>query len=190
MGKKIEEIEKALKCYQPDTDAYPDDYFAFIICKEAYKSAKQGNYGVGSLMASPSWDIILTGQNQVFEPYFRSDLHAEMVVVNYFEDQYPDVTDMSGYRLYSSIEPCPMCLARLIANGVGTIKFVAPDASGGMVQTMGNLPPSWINLSKRQSFQQAEASPHLQELAYDIFMFNLGECRVKLFHRRVVAHIG
>ena len=44
---------------------------------------------------------------------------------------------MSGYNQYSSIEPCPMCVARLIATGVGTVKFVAPDASGGMVQTMG-----------------------------------------------------
>lgn len=183
MGKKIEEIEKALKSYEPDLKAYPDDYFAFITCEEAYKSAKQGNYGVGSIMVSPSGDVICRGGNQVFEPYFRSDLHAEMVVLNYFEDQYQDVDDMGSYKLYSSIEPCPMCLARLIAAGVGTVKFITPDASGGMIQTMNNLPPSWINLSKRQSFLQAEASPYIQELAYDIFMSNLLECREKLFSR-------
>ena len=187
MKRKIEDIEKAIETYKPNVEAYPDDYFAFITCKEAYKSIKNGNYGVGSLMVSPSGDIIFTGQNQVFKPYFRSDFHAEMVVLNYFEDQYQDADDMSGYKLYSSIEPCPMCMARLIANGVGTVKFVAPDVSGGMVQTMDKLPPSWINLSKRQSFLQAQASTYIQELAYDIFMFNLPECREKLFSRQCAA---
>ena len=183
MGKKIEEIQKALKSYVPDIKTYPDDYFAFITCKEAYNSLKQGNYGIGSIMVSPSGDIISRGHNQVFKPYFRSDLHAEMVVLNDFEDRYQDVKDMSGYTLYSSIEPCPMCLARLISTGVGTVKFVMPDANGGMVQAMDNLPPSWINLSKRQSFLQAESSSYVQELVYEIFMFNLPECREKLFSR-------
>jgi cytosine deaminase len=106
-----------------------------------------------------------------------------MVVLNHFEDEYIQVKDIGDYKLYSSIEPCPMCLARLIAGGVGTVKFVTPDASGGMVQTMDNLPPSWINLSERQFFSQAAASPNIQELAYDIFMLNLLECRRKLFDR-------
>ena len=187
MKKKIEEIEKTINVYRPDVDAYPDDYFALATCIEAFKSVKEGNYGVGSLMVSPSGDIISRGHNQVFKPYFRSDLHAEMIVLNYFEDQYQDVDDMSGYKLYSSIEPCPMCLTRLIATGVGTVKFVAPDVSGGMVQTMDKLPVSWINLSKRQSFLQAEASPNIQELANDIFMFNLLGCREKLFSRQCAA---
>jgi len=187
MKRNIEEIEKAIDVYRPDVDAYPDDYFALATCIEAFKSVKEGNYGVGSLMVSPSGDIISRGHNQVFKPYFRSDLHAEMIVLNYFEDQYQDVDDMSGYKLYSSIEPCPMCLARLIATGVGTVKFVAPDVSGGMVQTMDKLPPSWINLSKGQSFLQAEASPYIQELANDIFMFNLLGCREKLFSRQCAA---
>ena len=38
MGKKIEEIQKALKSYEPDIETYPDDYFAFITCKESYNS--------------------------------------------------------------------------------------------------------------------------------------------------------
>jgi len=182
--KKIEEIEKAVEAYKPDVEAYPDDYFALITCKEACKAVKEGNYGIGSLIVSPSGDIIFRAHNQVFKPYFRSDLHAEMMVLNYFEDQYQDADDMSGYKLYSSIEPCPMCVARLIANGVGTVKFIAPDISGGMVQAMDKLPVSWINLSKRQSFSQAEASSYIQELANDIFMFNLLGCREKLFSRQ------
>jgi len=184
MKKKIEEIEKAVEAYKPDVEVYPDDYFALITCKEACKAVKEGNYGIGSLMVPPSGNILCTGHNQVFKPYFRSDLHAEMMVLNYFEDQYQDINDMSGYKLYSSIEPCPMCVARLIANGVGTVKFVAPDVSGGMVQAMDKLPPSWINLSKRQSFLQAESSPYILELANGIFISNLPECREKLFSRR------
>jgi tRNA(Arg) A34 adenosine deaminase TadA len=183
MGKGLKEIEKALGSYEPEIDAYPDDYFALITCQEAFQSVKQGNYGIGSILVSPSGEVMFRAHNQVFNPYFRSDLHAEMVVMNQFEDRYRDVADMSGFTLYSSIEPCPMCAARLIASGVGTVKYVSGDSNGGMVETMDRLPPSWVNLSKRQSFVQAEASPRVKELACNIFMFNLLECRERLFRR-------
>ena len=36
MGKALEEIEKALSSYEPEIDAYPDDYFALIGMYQAY----------------------------------------------------------------------------------------------------------------------------------------------------------
>jgi cytosine deaminase len=183
MQNELSEIEKRLQTYEPSRETYPDDDLALMTCEEAFTAVTEGNYGVGSIIVSASGDVLFRGHNQVFHPYFRSDLHAEMVVMNAFEDHYRDISDMKGYRLYCSIEPCPMCIARVIAAGVGTVKYVAPDSGGGMVQTMMHLPQSWINLSKRQSFSQAQASPFVKQLALDIFMSNLLEMREKLFSR-------
>jgi len=177
-------IKTALDTYQPDTARYADDLFALLACQEAYRAVLQGNYGVGSLIVAASGEVLVRGHNQVFSPYFRSDLHAEMVVMNEFEDRYRDIVDMGGYTLYTSLEPCPMCLTRLICAGIGTVKYVAPDQSGAMGQFAHHLPPNWVNLSQHQSFLKANASPQLQALAYDIFMLNLPEMRQKLFDRR------
>ena len=183
MQNKLSEIEKRLQTYEPSTGTYPDDDFALITCEEAFIAVTEGNYGVGSIIVSSSGEILFKGHNQVFHPYFRSDLHAEMVVMNAFEDHYRHISNMKGYKLYCSIAPCTMCIARLLSAGIGTVKYVAPDSGGGMVQTMMRLPQSWINLSKRQSFSQAQASPFVKQLAHDIFMLNLLEMRKKLFSR-------
>ena len=87
----------------------------------------------------------------MFSPYFRSDLHAEMVVMNIFEERHPEIDTMQGYTLVSSIEPCLMCFARLPAGGVPTVKFLAEDAWGGMVNRRQHLPAAWQRLGQRRS---------------------------------------
>ena len=76
-----------------------------------------------------------------------------------------------------------MCLARLITSGVGTVKYVAPDPTGGMVHLMGNLPPVWQNLAERQSFPQAQVSPDMIQFANEIFLLNADELNTKLVNR-------
>ncbi len=83
-----------------------------------------------------------------------------------------------------------MCLTRLIAAGIGTVKFVAQDQSGAMSQFLLNLSGNWHSLAKSQSFRQAEASPSLRQLAYDIFALTLPDSRSKLFRRRGRPVIG
>lgn len=164
-------------------DEYPDEQISLLACEEALHAVMEGNYGVGCVLLGPSGDIVLKGHNQVFYPYFRSDLHAEMVVMNIFEDSHQELTDMSGYVLHCTLEPCPMCLARLIASRIGTVKYITPDVDGGMIHQADQIPKNFLRLAKNQSFIQSKSSPDIQRLAFEIFLVNIDELREKLFER-------
>ncbi len=180
---EIERIKESLQAIRPDVQAYPDDYFAWLTCQLACEAIEQGNFGVGCILVDASGNVILKGHNQVFSPYFRSDRHAEMVVMDAFEDHYQDIADRQGYTLYTSLEPCPMCLTRLITCGVQTAKYVAPDPSGGMVHLVDNLPPILRELAGRRAISQAQASPDVVQLARDVFRCNAAELDEKIGQR-------
>jgi len=118
------------------------------------------------VLVNPRGTVGAQGQNTVFYRHFRSDLHAEMVVMNAFEEQHPEVT-MRGYTLLCSLKPCPMCFARLLAAGVQTVKFLAEDTWEGMVNHRQYLPAAWQRLGQRQAIGQAEVSKSLRQFALD-----------------------
>ncbi|MBN1890260.1 MAG: nucleoside deaminase [Thermoflexales bacterium] len=187
MNDKLQKIQLDLERIQSHlpsgSNGYVDEGLSVIACRQALDAVAQGNYGVGCVLVDPAGQVVEQGHNQVFTPYFRSDRHAEMVVMDAFEDHYQGVEDMSGYMLLSTLEPCPMCLTRLIAARVGTVKYIVPDSGGGMVSHMDCLPMSFINLAQHQSFVQASSSPAIQKLATDLFLLNLHEMRARLFKR-------
>jgi len=187
VNNRIKKIEEELELLQADIDTrlddYPDEQISLYTCEEALNAVMEGNYGVGCVLLGPSGDIVLRGHNQVFYPYFRSDRHAEMVVMDIFEDSRQEVLDMSGYVLHCSLEPCPMCLARLISARIGTVKYVASDIDGGMIHQADKLPKNFIRLAKNQSFIQSVSSPDIQKIASEIFFLNINELREKLFKR-------
>ena len=180
----LEALATALGAYQPDPATHPDDHYAFLVCQEALLAARAGNYGVGCLLTDPAGRVIVRGHNQVFRPSFRSDLHAEMVVLNHFEQTCPELTDLSGYQLVVSLEPCPMCLTRIIMAGIGVMRYVSPDQGGGMIGNLHALPPSFKTLAGGQVFGQARCSAQLRQLALSLFTQNLAELRGRLLQRR------
>jgi cytosine deaminase len=90
---------------------------------------------------------------------------------------------MAGYTLICSLEPCPMCLARLLIAGVETVKFIANDELGGMVGYLHQLPAAWQRLAERVEFRRADTSDELRRLASDVFLLNLDGLRRKLWAR-------
>lgn len=162
---------------------HADGGLAIAACAEALKAARCGNYGVGAVLVDPDGEIVQRGQNRAFRPRFRSDLHAEMVLMNAFEDARPGLENMRGYTMVTSIEPCPMCLGRLLIAGVEVVKFVAHDDWGGMVSYMDRLPPAWQKLAERTELRQADAPDDLRQLAYDLFELNLDRLRRQLWKR-------
>lgn len=154
---------------------YPDDPHAWLTLVLALSSVDSGNYGVGSLLVDSGAEIVSLGHNLVYSPYFRSDLHAEMVVVNNFEEKHPEITTLEGYKLYTSLESCPMCLVRLISSGINSILHVSSDPLAGMVQETKNLPTLWKDLSERQTFSKANCSEELSKASIEIMLINADE---------------
>ncbi len=179
----LQDLEARLASVTAERTPHRDQSLGLVACREAFAAAQRGNYGVGAVLVDPHGSVVAQGQNAVFYPYFRSDLHAEMVVLNAFEEQHPEVDTMRGYTLLCSLEPCPMCVARLLTTGVQTVKFLAYDELGGMVNHRDHLPTAWQRLGQRLEFSLADVSDSLRQFALEVFLLNLEACRQKLWAR-------
>jgi len=162
---------------------YPDDSYIWLTDVLALMAVNSGNFGIGSVLIDGSGDVVVQGHNELFNPYFRSDRHGEMVVMDKFEDTYRDATKLEGYALYTSLEPCPMCLTRLMTSVVNRVLYAAPDMASGMVHRMEDLPPFWIELGAEKVFAQAQCSQELINAANEIFLLNLYRLFEKLKNR-------
>ncbi len=179
----LNRLEDRLAALCAERTGHEDQQSGLLVCREALSAAARGNYGVGAVLIDPDGAVIERGQNEAFYPSFRSDRHAEMVVVNAFEASCPVGDNMRGYTLVSSLEPCPMCIARLLITGVETVKFLALDELGGMTTHLHHFPTAWKRLGERVEFALADVSDELRQFALDAFLLNLEQLRNKLYSR-------
>ena len=163
----LEQLRSRIDKLAPDK-SYPHDAFIIVTLHEAIEAALEGNFGVGAVLVNRK-KTVQRGHNRVFSPYFRSDMHAEMDVMTRFEERHKQVESMSSYTLFSSLEPCPMCLGRLITSGVRKVYYAAIDQEGGMANRLAYMPAEWRELAERQDFRLADCSPELSEIALQVF---------------------
>lgn len=175
-------LEIRINNYHPDP-RYPDDLFVLVTVREGLLGGRERNGGIGAcLVRKATGEIIERGHNRQYEPYFRSDLHAEMDLLDRYEERvrktrsrnpkdptFRNPRNMQGLVLYTSLEPCPMCLGRIINAGVKEVYYAAPDVNGGMASRFKDLPPSWKAMAKGMVIGPARCSPELQEIALDLF---------------------
>jgi len=168
---KLKELEGKIANYIPSKK---HDSFALEVIKDAINSAKNGSFGVGAILVNNEGQILYHGQNKVFSES-RSDLHAEMDVLNTFEEKNKDKSRgmLRSYTMYSSLESCPMCLCRIITSGLAEVYHMADDKGGGMVHLYEQLPPVWKDISKGRIFKKAECSDDLSEIAEQVFLLTV-----------------
>jgi cytosine deaminase len=156
----------------------PHDRFVRIAIEQAFLGANLGNFAVGAVIVDASGKVIQRGHSRVQRPYLRTDMHAEMHALTCLEERYKfrsrhEVSArLSGSALFSSLEPCPMCLSRLILSGVTEVYYAADELKGGMVHLFGNMPEIWREIArdKGKVFGEANCSPELQAFAWELFI--------------------
>lgn len=175
----LQAIEDRIDAAVPDP-AHTDDRYGLIVIRQALTSLKSGSGGIGAcLINSRTGQVVETGRNRQFDPFFRSDLHAEMDLLNRYEARQKKLRD-SGLNpreckdliLISSVEPCPMCLTRIINSGIKTMRYVAADPTGGMVTRMNCLPTFWQEFAADRDFKKADCSSAVEQLAKDLFDYS------------------
>jgi tRNA(adenine34) deaminase len=180
-AQKLLDLENRITGYTTQA-GFPDDPYGLIVVKEALEAIKAESGGIGAcLVDSRTVQVVETGRNRQFTTHFRSDLHAEMDLLNRYEDRVrkPNFSKTGSNPrecphlvLISSVEPCPMCLTRIINSGIKTVLYVVEDRLGGMVTRLDHLPPFWREFAADREFRQADCSPELQQIALDLFHFS------------------
>jgi tRNA(Arg) A34 adenosine deaminase TadA len=106
-------------------------------------------------------------------------MHAEMDLLNRYEDRIKGQRFESGKQqnprrveglvLYTSFEPCPMCLARIINAGIKKTFYAVVDQPGGMCSRFENMPPFWKDMGKERFCGEAACSSELKDIAFQLF---------------------
>lgn len=92
--------------------------FMRIAIEEAERSRAEGNSGVGSVIVNDG-EVVARGRNLVATEHDLT-AHAETVALRN-AGQALNRLDFSGYTLYTTFEPCPMCCGAILLAGVSTI---------------------------------------------------------------------
>lgn len=178
---RLAALEARIEALKPDP-AFPDDPYALVAIREAYAALCARSGGIGAcLVDERTGRVVERGRNRQYTGYFRSDLHAEMDLINRYEDRIKkppagaggNPRDCAGLVLYSSVEPCPMCLTRIINSGIKKLYYVAPDPEGGMVSRMQDMPPFWRRFAQGREFGEARCSAAMRAAAADLFGFSM-----------------
>ncbi|MCF6291227.1 MAG: nucleoside deaminase [Desulfobacterales bacterium] len=97
---------------------------------EAEQALLAGEFPVGCVLARDGV-ILARGRRINSTPATVNELdHAEIVALRKLAVKYPGM-DLAGVTAYSTMEPCLMCYAALILNGVRTIVYAYEDVLGG-----------------------------------------------------------
>ena len=99
---------------------------AMAMAKEALAA---GEFPVGCVIAGPE-GLVATGRRRCSRDQANELDHAEIVTLRELLANAPDL-NMAGLTVYSTMEPCLMCYATMILNGVRRIVYAYEDVMGG-----------------------------------------------------------
>ena len=95
-------------------------------------SAENNEVPVGALIADKKGNVIVEAQNRM-----RRDnnpmAHAEMLAIQAFNEKHGTTTFATNYRIFVSLEPCPMCAHAIALMRFDALYYAAYDVKAGGV---------------------------------------------------------
>ena len=96
---------------------------------------------IGAVVTGPDGNILTRGRNRIYEKIKPGDhtngaalAHAEVEALRTFDF---DAVDPHGCVLYTTTEPCPMCMGMFYMSGLRTLHYAARDPFAGSVNMLG-----------------------------------------------------
>ncbi len=104
----------------------------------ALEAEKQKNLPIGAVI-SLDGEIIAEGKNAIWYPELSLHRHAETeALCNVPDNLWERSRDMT---LYTTLEPCLMCMGAILLHGVGRVVYGSADNFGGAGKIIGSMPP-------------------------------------------------
>jgi tRNA(adenine34) deaminase len=104
-----------------------------LAMKLAWESFKSGSLPIAAVIADADGKIVCTGRNTVLEKCFknRNMAHAEMgALMDLDYDAHPEIRK---YTIYTTLEPCPMCMGAIVMSDVRKLRVAVRDPWAGAV---------------------------------------------------------
>ena len=104
----------------------------------AQSAEAEGNLPIGALI-SLDHEIIGAGKNSIWTPEISLTRHAEIEAMRSITPElWQQAPRMS---LYTTLEPCLMCLGAILLHRIGRVYFGSSDPYGGASSLVNHLPP-------------------------------------------------
>jgi tRNA(Arg) A34 adenosine deaminase TadA len=180
LGDRVAEYVAAHAVSKPRT---AQEYFTFLL-DHAFRATQEGNYGISAALVveRSGTEIVTVGQNTLISA--RDPLgHAEINAIRNFERVRSDaLSPASDERtrsvLFTTLEPCPMCMVAIVNSGIENVVIALPDEHGGALapERLSRLPDVWPTLvsqpGRRITFANSSGndgiSPDLRDLLREV----------------------
>lgn len=130
----------------------------------AWDAYCSGTIPIGAVVVNASGDIVARGQNSIYSANHDHPLsgtgmaHAEVSAMCGLKDR--DHPHIRQYKLYTTMEPCPMCFSTMVIMGIRNVEFAARDGYGGGTSLNAMLP---YFSSKNITISHSGANHNLEE---------------------------
>jgi tRNA(adenine34) deaminase len=106
------------------------DHFMSKALELAKQALAAGEFPVGCVISNRG-EIVATGARQHTRGDSKNEIdHAEMVALRRLSE-LPEEIDSSQLIIFSTMEPCLMCLGAIILSGIRKIVYAYEDVMGG-----------------------------------------------------------
>jgi tRNA(adenine34) deaminase len=113
--------------------------------EEAWAAYCAGSVPIGAVVADPAGTVLARGRNRLLEstapaPYLCNIplAHAEVNALAAFDYRRHDPP--YPYILYTTTEPCPMCLGTFYMSGLRELRYASRDPYAGSANMLGTTP--------------------------------------------------
>lgn len=119
------------------------------LAKEMAKNGMEANEGgpFGAVIIDKQGNVIAKGNNQVLKSNDPT-AHAEVVAIRNACKKL-NTYDLSDYILYTSCEPCPMCLSAIIWSNIKEIYYACTREDAGKIGFRDDLIYEYLKGNKK-----------------------------------------
>jgi tRNA(adenine34) deaminase len=125
-----------------------DEHYMRLALRHAQHSFREKEVPIGAVIVDVNGEILATSRNRV-ETKKDVTAHAEIDCLRKAAELKGNWR-LSGCTLYSTLEPCPMCMGAIQASRISRVVYAAPDIRVGACG-------SWVDLvSSKHPYHEVE----------------------------------